>query len=59
VPGYTRVDAMVGYKVNKNFNLQLNVQNLTDKTYYATAYSTHYANLAPGRSVTLMGSFSF
>jgi catecholate siderophore receptor len=59
VPGYTRVDAMVGYRVNKNFNLQLNVQNLTDKIYYSSAYSTHYANMAPGRSVTLMGSFSF
>ncbi|RYF75835.1 MAG: TonB-dependent receptor [Comamonadaceae bacterium] len=59
VPGYTRVDAMVGYAVNKNVNLQLNVQNLTNKVYYNTAYSTHYANLAPGRQATLTANFSF
>lgn len=59
VPGYTRIDAMAGYRVNKSFNLQLNVQNLTDRIYYNTAYSTHYANIAPGRSVTLTGNFSF
>lgn len=50
---------MAGYRVNKSFNLQLNVQNLTDRIYYNTAYSTHYANIAPGRSVTLTGNFSF
>lgn len=59
VPGYTRFDAMAGYQFNKNFSLQFNVQNLGDKTYYSTAYSTHYANLAPGRSYTLMGTISF
>ena len=59
VPGYTRVDAMVAYAINKNVNLQLNVQNLTDKTYYNTAYSTHYANMAPGRQATLTANFAF
>ena len=34
VPSYTRYDAMASYKLTKNVDLQLNVQNLTDKTYY-------------------------
>lgn len=35
VPSYTVLDAMLGYEVNKNFSLQLNVFNLTDKFYIA------------------------
>ncbi|WP_037001132.1 TonB-dependent receptor, partial [Pseudomonas fragi] len=31
VPAYTRYDAMASYKLTKNIDLQLNVQNLTDK----------------------------
>ena len=31
VPSYTRYDAMASYKLTKNVDLQLNVQNLTDK----------------------------
>lgn len=59
IPSYVRLDAMVGYQVSRNVNLQLNVQNLTDKVYYNTAYSSHYANIAPGRSVVLTGNFNF
>jgi iron complex outermembrane recepter protein len=33
VPGYFRVDALVGYKI-KNVKLQLNINNLTNLTYY-------------------------
>jgi catecholate siderophore receptor len=28
----------------------VNVQNVGDKLYYDRAYTTHYANMAPGRS---------
>ena len=31
---YTLVNTSLGYKINKNTNLQLNVNNLFDKTYY-------------------------
>ena len=31
-------------------NLSVNVQNLTDKTYFTQAYASHYATIAPGRT---------
>jgi catecholate siderophore receptor len=59
VPSFVRVDAMVGYVVNRNMTLQLNLQNLTDEVYYNTAYPSHYANIAPGRSALLSAHLSF
>ena len=53
IPSYWRFDAMAGYRFNKNWNVQLNVFNLFDKTYYDKAYPAHYANIAPGRSAIL------
>ncbi len=53
VPPYWRFDAMAAYRINKNVALQLNVQNLTDKTYYSQAYTSHYATVAPGRTAVL------
>ena len=51
IPGYVRLDAMVSYKFTPNLSLQVNVQNLTNKEYYASTYTTHYATMAPGRAV--------
>jgi catecholate siderophore receptor len=59
VPGYTRFDAMAAYKINDHLNLQLNVQNLTDKLYFDKAYQTHYVSVAPGRSAVLTANVSF
>ena len=59
VPSYTRFDAMASYKLTKNVDLQLNVQNLTDKTYYDKAYASHFANQAAGRTALLTTSFHF
>ncbi|QOF92790.1 TonB-dependent receptor [Pseudomonas lundensis] len=59
VPSYTRYDAMASYKLTKNIDLQLNVQNLTDKTYYDKAYAAHFASQAPGRTALLTTSFHF
>ena len=59
VPSYTRYDAMASYKLSKNVDLQLNVQNLTDKTYYDKAYAAHFANQAAGRTAMLTTSFHF
>jgi catecholate siderophore receptor len=53
VPGYWRFDATASYAINSHLDLQLNVQNLTDKFYFNQAYPTHYASVAPGRSATL------
>ncbi|WP_326541880.1 TonB-dependent receptor [Pseudorhodoferax sp.] len=46
LPGYTRVDAAVFFKINKNLGLQLNVENLFDKEYYVNAHSN--TNITPG-----------
>ncbi|WP_248804749.1 TonB-dependent receptor [Pseudomonas sp. MWU13-2100] len=59
VPAYTRYDAMASYKLTKNVDLQLNVQNLTNETYYDKAYAAHFANQAPGRTALLTTSFHF
>ncbi len=50
VPGYTRFDATASYRFDERLSLQINVQNLADKRYFATAYASHYAQIAPGRS---------
>ncbi|WP_369987977.1 TonB-dependent receptor [Pseudomonas xanthosomatis] len=59
VDGYVRYDAMAAYKLTKNIDLQLNVQNLTDKVYYDKAFSTHFANQAAGRTALLTTSVHF
>jgi len=59
IPSYTRWDAMIGYTIQDNISLQLNVQNLTDKTYFTKAYASHYASIAPGRAATLALNVKF
>lgn len=59
IPSYTRFDAMASYAIQDNISLQLNVQNLTDKTYFTKAYASHYASIAPGRSATLALNVKF
>jgi catecholate siderophore receptor len=50
VPGYVREDLFGNYEINKHFNLQANLQNLSDKQYFQQAYATHYAIPAAGRT---------
>ncbi|WP_407923261.1 TonB-dependent receptor [Cupriavidus agavae] len=59
VPSYWRFDAMAAYRVNKNLTLQLNVQNLLNKTYYTKAFAAHYAALGAGRFGMLTANFRF
>jgi len=59
VDSYVRYDAMAAYKLTKNIDLQLNVQNLTNETYYDKAFSTHFANQAAGRTALLSTNFHF
>ena len=49
LPGYTRVDAAVFAKLDKNLRLQLNIENLLDKEYYVYAHSNN--NISPGSPV--------
>lgn len=59
VPDYWRYDAMASYKLSKNVDFQLNVQNVFDKKYFDKAYASHYANQAAGRTVLLSTNFHF
>lgn len=59
IPSYWRFDAMAGYKFNKTVDLQINVNNLFNKTYYDKAYPSHYASIAPGRSAVATVNLHF
>ena len=59
VPGYVRYDAMARYNVNKNVDLQLNLNNLSDKRYFTKAYASHYATEAEGRGAILAINFKY
>jgi catecholate siderophore receptor len=46
LPGFTRFDAAAYYTMNRYLRLQLNVENLFDQQYFATAHSNN--NITPG-----------
>lgn len=60
LPSYTTMDAMVSYKI-KGFDLQLNIYNIFDKEYIASAHSSVANSLLPGapRSATLTARYAF
>ncbi|ESQ98488.1 hypothetical protein F753_15660 [Stutzerimonas chloritidismutans AW-1] len=59
LPSFTRVDAAVYYTVNPDLRLQLNVENLLDEDYYASAHSN--SNIMPGspRAFGVSANMSF
>jgi catecholate siderophore receptor len=59
VSDYVRYDAMARYNVNKNVDLQLNVNNLSDERYFTKAYGSHYATEAEGRSAVVSLNFNY
>ena len=59
VPGYWRFDARVAYAFNDRVDLSINVNNLTDKTYFNQIYTSHYAAIAPGRSAIATLNFKY
>ena len=59
VPGYVRYDAMARYNINKNVDLQVNVNNLSDVRYFNKAYGSHYATEAEGRNAVLAVNFKY
>jgi len=46
LPSYARVDGALFYRLSKKVRLQLNVENLLDKQYYASAHNDN--NIMPG-----------
>jgi len=58
-PAYWRFDAQARYKINDHIEIGVNAQNLTNKAYFSNTYTSHYATIAPGRTVfgTLTAKF--
>jgi catecholate siderophore receptor len=59
LPGFTRVDAGVFYQPTSDLRVQLNVENLSDKTYYASAHNNNNITPAAPRAVRLGMSYKF
>ena len=53
IPGYVRWDAMFGY-IQQSFDMQLNVYNLLDESYYAGGYENGANRVLPGAPRTVM-----
>jgi len=51
VPGYWRFDARAAVEITPRIELSVNAQNLTNKVYFNQVFTTHYAAIAPGRTV--------
>lgn len=49
LPGFTRVDAAVYARIDKTWRAQLNIENLFDKVYWASAHNNN--NLSPGSPI--------
>jgi catecholate siderophore receptor len=49
LPGFTRVDAAIFYKVSDQVKLQLNVENLFDETYFSDAHNNN--NISTGAPI--------
>ena len=50
LPGFTRIDAAAYLTLNEAIALQLNVENLTDTNYYASAHNDN--NIQPGKPLS-------
>ncbi len=60
IDDYWRFDAMASYQLTESVGLRLNIQNLTDQTYYDNIYrSGGYASIAPGRVAWLTTDVKF
>lgn len=55
LPDYTRVDAAVFFTLNERLRAQLNIENLLDEEYFATAHSNN--NIMPGSPLAARVSF--
>ncbi|HHX0267632.1 TPA: TonB-dependent receptor [Escherichia coli] len=58
VPSYTTINLMAKYHINKQTNLQVNINNIFNTKYYDTLYSS-FANFAPGRQIIASVEYKF
>jgi catecholate siderophore receptor len=57
LPGFLRFDAAAYYQATKNLQLQVNIENLFDKEYYASANSN--TNITPGSPIAVNAGINF
>jgi catecholate siderophore receptor len=57
LPGFTRVDAAIYANINKQTKLQLNIENLLDKTYYQSAHNNN--NIMYGYPLTARATVTY
>ena len=59
LPSHWRVDLMAAYKVNDNFDVQLNVNNVFNEMIYDASHVGIFGIVAPGRSAHLKATARF
>lgn len=59
LPATWTFDAMAKYQLNKSFALQLNVNNIGNKTVYDASHVGLFALVGPGRSAMLTATYRF
>ena len=57
LPGYARLDAAVFANINKQSKLQLNIENILDKTYYQSAHNNN--NIMYGYPLTARATLTY
>ncbi|CAN5132956.1 TonB-dependent siderophore receptor PiuA [soil metagenome] len=56
VDSYWLIDATASYRINKNIDLRINLNNLTDKFYFDRVYTGH---IVPGAARSILFSTNF
>lgn len=59
LPAYTLADLLAYWQYSKTVRVSLNVNNLFDRTYYASSYSSVWVTPGAGRTVRLGLRFSY
>jgi catecholate siderophore receptor len=61
IPSFTRLDLFGTIHVTQRFNIDVNVLNVTNKTYYDALYrsATPFTYIAPGRSLLIKADYHF
>lgn len=59
LPSYTIARLISSYAPNQRVRISLNIDNLFDKTYYASSYSEVWVNPGAGRTATLNLHYKF
>jgi len=59
VDGYWVHKASLGWQANRNFNLRLNLNNLTDEEYYTRVRGTGWATPGEGRQAVVTANYEF